>query len=769
MIRTNPLRPFRPAAAVLGAVALFAACAGDETAPLGGPSGGALAVGVLVSDANARPGDEIAVAVATEGEELAGVQGYLRYDPRALEYVGQGTEGALVTVVNPSRAALGELRTISYLPGTVLPAHAGRLVFRVKGGDYAASLRYELEMATDRSTNREITRARQAPTIAAADLAVPAEARQYDYASLTATLYPELTAAERRLPKANVAGQYLANLRYGNANLSAESPSSCTSVNILDAAYIANIAVGNNSVLAVDFPTRDPVVAGNVRPATGGAHPGVNASGARSIDILDAAAVANEAVGNDQTIVCDPIPGRAPVTGNVVQVTGNITADRTFYSDTVYQLNGVVKVNNGATLTIQPGTRIEGKYLGAGTFQISELLIERDGRINAVGTQLQPIVFTCDQTPKFKGCWGGLAIMGNASVNAAQSATLTSPVIPGRAATGGCFSTRFEGTTGTPSQTDFGGCNDADSSGVLKYAIVEYGGYAFAANTELNNLTVGGLGSKTVIEYVQVHAGLDDGFEIWGGTFNTRYIVMTANSDDDFDFASGWTGKAQFLISQKDSLDGDKTMEIDNTEVSATYNSTPRVTAQIYNYTLVGKADPAGTGGALATNNVEDAIHLRRGARPSFFNMIITGYPIIMDLDDAATCPTGADLSTEVKLQSVTYFNNSRLDNTDADPICQPYTTLGTETNLEALVIQDAQFGNIAAASQPLTAPFNVLTPDFRPVSAAAVSQGSSTTPPNDGFFDATANYRGAVAPGASGSIPWYAGWTRTWTTATTP
>ncbi len=105
----------------------------------------------------------------------------------------------------------------------------------------------------------------------------------------------------------------------------------------------------------------------------------------------------------------------------------------------------------------------------------------------------------------------------------------------------------------------------------------------------------------------------------------------------------------------------------------------------------------------------------------------------------------------------------------DADPICQPYTTLGTETNLEALVFNDAARGNLTAATNPLIAPYNVITPDFRPVSAAAVSQGTSITPPNNGYFDATANYRGAVAPLTSGGIPWYAGWTRTWTTATTP
>ncbi len=758
----------RPVFAIAGVVAAFSACSGDDLTPLGGNEAGAdLAIGVAVSSAHAAAGQQVAVAVQAAGREaLGGLQGTLSYDASRLEFVGQAPEGAKVTILNTTKAARGELKLISYQGGTGIGGRSGTLVFAVKGGDYAQALKFDLEMATDVNGAREISRYTRAGTAEVADLALPAAARAMSMADWNEALYPEVVKQERKVMP-HVAGQYLANLHYGNANLSAESGASCTSVNVLDASYIGNIAVGNNSVLATDFPTRDPVVAGNVAPNSSPI-PGVGAGGTRVIDVLDAQAVANEAVGNLRPVVCDLIPGRSPLTTNIATVSGAITSNRTFFSDTIYRINGVVKVNSGATLTIQPGTRIEGMYLGAGTFQISELIIERDGRIDAQGTPLQPIVMTCDQTPKFKGCWGGLAIMGNASVNAAQSAALTSPVIAGRAATGGCFEVVFEGTTGTPSETRFGGCNDADSSGVVRYAQIEYGGYAFAANTELNNLTVGGVGSGTVLEFIQVHAGLDAGYEIWGGTFNTRNIVMTANSDDDFDFASGWSGKAQFLISQKDSLDGDKTFEIDNTEVAASYNSTPRVNAQIYNVTMVGAEAPSSTSGT-AGNNVNDAIHLRRGARPDFSNFLLIGYPVLMDIDDAATCPAGLDFATEVLYQSFTAFNFARIDNTDADPICQPYTTLGTETNLEALVFNDAARGNLTAATNPLLAPYNVLTPDFRPVSAAAVSQGTSITPPNDGYFDATANYRGAVAPLTSGGIPWYAGWTRTWTTATTP
>lgn len=762
-------RHLRPAFAALGAVAVFTACSGDEQNPLGGnPAGADLALGVAVSSADARAGEQIAVAVQAEGrDELGGLQGTLRYDARQLEFLGQAPEGGKVTIVNSSRAGEGELRLISYQGGLGIGQRSGTLVFAVKGSDYSRSLRFELQMATDLNGALEIARARTAPVAEVADLQLPASARPMALADWNAALYAGLVAAEQRvgsgLPKANVAGQYLANLRYGNANLSAETAGSCLSVNVLDASYVANISVGNNSVLAVDFPTRDPVVAGNVSPNSAPI-PGVGAGGTRVIDVLDAQAIANEAVGNDRPVVCNLIPGREPAPTSVVTLSGSITSDRTLFRDTLYRLSGVVRVNGGATLTIQPGTRVEGIYV-AGAANISALIIDRDGRLVADGTALQPITFSCDQAPKFKGCWGGVFIAGNGPLNSSQNATLTSPVIPGRAASGGCFEVVAEGTAGTPAETRYGGCTIGDNSGVLRYVIVEYGGFAFAANRELNNLTMGGVGSGTIIENVQAHGGLDDGYEIWGGDHNIKNLVLTANSDDGFDFASGWSGSVQFMIIQQDSLDGDRSFEIDNTESAATYNDAPRVNGQIYNVTMVGKADPAGTGGVNAANNVEDAIQVRRGARPDFFNFVMMGYPILFDIDDDATCPTGADLETEMKWQSFTVFNFTQLDNTDAEN-CQPYPLA---TSVEDDHFNLAAFGNVIAASNPLIAPYNVLTPDFRPVSGAAVSQGASTVPPANGFFDVSANYRGAVAPLNAGGIPWYAGWTRTWTNATTP
>ena len=759
-------RRLRPTLAVLGAVAAFTACSGDEPNPLGGNTAADLAVAVEVSSPDAKPGAQIAVAasVDAQGRELGGIQGFLRYDPRRLEFVGQAPEGAMLSLVNASRASQGELRAISFVPGSALGPRAGSMVFRVKAPDYLTGISYQPELATDRGGNTELRRFRILATRVAADLVVPAGARPMAMEDWTQALYPDLVAAEARV-KPSVAGQYLANLRYGNANLSAENPASCTSVNILDAAYVGNIAVGNNSVLAVDFPTRDPVIAGNVRPASSPI-PGVAANGSRGIDILDAAAIGNEAVGNNQTIVCDLIPGREPVPTTIVTLAGSQATSRLLTRDTLYRIDGIYRVTGGATLTIQAGTRLEGRFTStSGT--PSALYIERDGRIDAQGTPLQPIVFTCDQTPKFRACWGGVVLAGNASINGGQGAaantSATSPVIAGRAATGGCLEQDYEGSIGL-ALIRFGGCNDDDNSGIIRYARFEYGGFLFQVDKELNNLTVGGVGRGTTLEFLQMHGGSDDGFEIFGGTMNTRNIVITGSSDDGFDYSQGWSGKAQFIIVQSDSLNGDKGFEIDNAEPPQSLDLLPRVDAQVYNVTLVGAEAPASASG-VAGNNVNDAIHLRRGARPDHFNFVMIGWPRLLDLDDdASTCPAGVDLTTQVKWQSVTAFNFTTIDNTDVEATCQPYPAA---TSIEDNYFNDATAGNVVAASIPLIAPYNNITPDWRPVSAAAVSQGSSTVPPNDGFFDATANYRGAVAPGVS--IPWYSGWIVPFQSATAP
>jgi hypothetical protein len=491
--------------------------------------------------------------------------------------------------------------------------------------------------------------------------------------------------------------------------------------------------------------------------------PGRNANGSRSIDILDAVAVANEAVGNAQDIVGEVIPGRGPLASARELLTGTITGTRTLSRDTIYEVRGIVKVGDEAglagELVIQAGTRIEGQSdsttnATTGTGGTAALFITRNGRIIADGTALQPILMTCTNAVKTKGCWGGLWIAGNAPINnLTGSLALASPVIPGRAATGGCYQNVGEGGA-----TQYGGCIADDSSGVLRYVVEEYSGKVVSGNNELNGITMGGVGSKTVVEYIQVTGGLDDGLELFGGTVNVRGLYSIGNSDDSFDYCCGWNGNAQFVIMQHDSTDADKGFEVDNTEASATYESSPFTTGTVYNVTFAGRAEPLGGTGSNASN---DAFHLRRGTSTTIRNALVVGARVNLDIDDAATC-TDAGGSGIVSIQNSLFAGYGALGNSDgSDPVC---ATPGGSASTEADFLTLSGNQTVASYAGILISPFSRTLPDFRPSNTlpAGVSLVGAT-PPNNGFFDVSATYIGAVpqANATGTNIPWYAGWTR--------
>lgn len=739
----------------LAAAALTAACQQDRLA-IPGAVAPQLTVGLEASSTHAAPGARIAVAVRAEGEDqapVAGLQGVLRFDATRLRYVGQSAGGVL-TIVNTAEAERGALRVASLNPGG-LPLHTAVLVFEVRSADYARDLRYDAEVAATLEAEPVAMVKVERGVFERSDLLVPAEAGRYTADDVARRLYPDVWAADRRQPQ-RTPGQYLLNLRYGDANLSG-------GINILDAADVANTAVGNNEIIiGTDAPSRDRVVAANVRPQNGTGlgeptdpvPPGREANGTRVINILDAVAVANEAVGNDQTIAGELIPGRGALASNRAIVSGSITADRTFFRDSIYELRGIVQVDNAATLTIEAGTRVEGQTDTALTGGVpSALFVNRNGRIVADGTPLQPIVLTCTGV-KAKGCWGGLWIAGNAPINnLTGSLTATSPVIPGRAATGGCFENVGEGGA-----TQYGGCNPDDSSGVLRYVVEEYSGKVIAANNELNGITMGGVGRGTVVEFIQVHAGLDDGLELFGGTVNVKGLYSTGNSDDSFDFCCGWSGNAQFVVIQHDTTDSDKGIEADNTEVTATYESGPFTNGQIWNLTFVGRLSPTGGVGGNASN---DAFHLRRGTSPALRNVMVINPRSGLDLDDAATC-TDAGGSGIVSIESSLFAGHGTLGNADgSDPTC---ATAGGNASTEATFITQSGNQTFVSSTGILKSPFSLQLPDFRP--AASLPAGVSVvgaTPPAGGFFDVTATYIGAVpqANSTGSNIPWYSGWTR--------
>src|SRR5262249_42275557 len=368
------------------------------------------------------------------------------------------------------------------------------------------------------------------------------------------------------------------------------------------------------------------------------------------------------------------------------------------------------------------------------------------------------------------------------------------------------------------------GCNGADSSGVLRYVRSEYAGARFTTTKERNGITFNGVGSHTLVDFVQVHAALDDGTEYFGGTVNVKHLLLTANEDDNVDWVLGWRGSGQFIIVQADSMDGDRCMEADNNGIDAgNPSTTPRSAPNLYNVTCVGKQQPfrytAVTGlptschtqlnsvGAAGANCVNQAFIFRQNTAGVVRNAIAYRYAVGLDFDQpSGSAGGGPTLSPTGICDAVAagLLRNAVIslgptapvppgasgglsvagDQDGNDPgvtagvagTCGPYTTPAfTGSNLEALYEADAAnnitvFNNDDVNGDYLVNPLEVLAPDFRPKAGSAPTTLAAAPNPgtiNNFTFD-NASYLGAVAPVNGVNIPWYAGWTRGWTSSTT-
>jgi hypothetical protein len=311
-------------------------------------------------------------------------------------------------------------------------------------------------------------------------------------------------------------------------------------------------------------------------------------------------------------------------------VSGDITTNTTWTNNNIYILNGWVYVKAGATLTIEPGTIIKGDFATKGA-----LIIERDAKIYANGTSTQPIVFTSQKAAGLRsyGDWGGLIICGRASVNAPANAGAGTAA--GEAVIEGGVGSIYGGGA-TP--------NDDDSSGVLRYVRIEFGGIPFQPNSEINGLTLGGVGRKTSIEHIMVSYSGDDAYEMFGGTVNLKWIIAYRNWDDDFDTDFGYRGKVQYAVSFRDPNIGDQSgsngFESDNDATGST--NTPITQPIFSNVTIFGPYTYSST----ISTNYKRALHLRRNTKTSVYNSVFMGYPygLFIDGTSAQTNATSGDL-----------------------------------------------------------------------------------------------------------------------------
>jgi hypothetical protein len=386
------------------------------------------------------------------------------------------------------------------------------------------------------------------------------------------------------------------------------------------------------------------------------------------------------------------------------------------------------------TLIVCPGTVVQGDTSHAVP---SAIVIRRTGYAQVVGTEAKPVVFTSMMPvgSRNRSDWGGFVINGAAPNNNRP--------------------TYVENTEGGLNVGIGGGNIPHDNSGCFVYLREEYSGREFSLDNELNGITVNSVGDGTTLDYVQVNASADDGIEWFGGRVNVKHFVVSNYDDDSFDSDVGAEWKGQFLIASIDENAGNSAnhegFEWDNHPDPATeYDNLPRMMPTVYNATLVGMGH-----NFVAVSN--SGIHQRRGAALQIFNTVWTRFKAAIDFDNDPSCSRLIAADSIHIQKSVWYDVGKWADDGDS---------LGNQMR------DNVALGNelyVNAPANPALAPILVAAsfsdpgfPDYRPVSPSNpinLDTKVGVTPPNDGFFDPTATFLGAVK--ANDPTPWYAGWTQ--------
>ena len=448
-------------------------------------------------------------------------------------------------------------------------------------------------------------------------------------------------------------------------------------------------------------------------------------------------AAATAACGEDPVDIITPVER-----GDTIDA--DITADRTLYADTVYTLTGFIRVANGATLTIQPGTVIQGDYNVLG----SSLFVLRGANIDAQGTAADPIVFTSSRPvgQRQPGDWGGLIIVGNGVINRAD------PI-------------QLEGTnTGTnnPAVIYSAGSDNADNSGTLRYVRVEFAGYAPATDAELNSFTFAAVGSGTTLEYLESLNGLDDSFEFFGGAVDAKYLVSYESGDDHFDMSEGYVGRLQHLIALQTQQNIPRTgagnvsvdpQGIENDGCNGTgctngQNSTPLNIPMVANFTLVGPPDGvfSGTSGGIG-------MMLRRGTGGYYVNGAVARWERAgVSLRDASTV---ARSSSDLIVSNIHVVDvGARFQPASGSTVQDSVHAGIASVNYSATHTKDSMF--VAVPTSPTdasqldwTAKTAIATGGTGAFAGALATKG--------GAFITGTDYIGAANPAGP---QWWAGWT---------
>ncbi|MCF8432365.1 MAG: T9SS type A sorting domain-containing protein [Melioribacteraceae bacterium] len=420
----------------------------------------------------------------------------------------------------------------------------------------------------------------------------------------------------------------------------------------------------------------------------------------------------------------------------------------TFYSDTTYILDGMVFVDSAATLTIQAGTVIKAKD-GLDT-QASGLVVTWDAQIFAEGTRTNPIIFTSINDDlagsldySDRGEWAGVVLLGKATTNNDGVKSV-------------------EGVNEIDAvRSRYGGSEPTHSSGVFKYVSIRHSGVNVGSSTgnEIQGLTLGAVGSGTVIEYVESYASGDDGFEFFGGTVNTKYLIAAFCSDDAFDWDQGFNGKHQFWFAIQGTDEAGRVAEMDG--AGGNDQGTPYAIPMLSNVTFIG----AGVG-AQPTGDGEQLLYFRDNSGGKYYNSIFTDY------DDASTS-LGITVEDVDNSGDKVEDSRKRLEADELELMNNIWYGFGAGNAINEFASQDfvqtylGDAANKNAVVDPMLNGISRTTDnglDPRPANGSpATSQG--VVDPGDDFFK-NVNYVGAFA---NNEKLWTEGWTALWSLGYTP
>ncbi len=444
--------------------------------------------------------------------------------------------------------------------------------------------------------------------------------------------------------------------------------------------------------------------------------------------------------GNGVIHIIDSVINLPPVqSGETIRVAPSAegVGTVTWTANNTYILDGFIYVNEGQTLTIEPGTVIKGKA-GQGS-EASALIVARGGMIMAEGTAEAPIIFTGEaddlngSVPEdANALWGGVIILGRATNNNTDVSGVKN----------------IEGIPTEETRGQYGGEDDADNSGVFSYVSIRHGGSLIGSDNEINGLTLGSVGSGTVINNVEILSNLDDGVEFFGGTVNVTNLVISYPGDDGIDVDEGYRGNIQNAIvwhtGETLQSDDPRGMELDG-GVDANETAQPFATPKMANLTLLYD-DADGV-------NVSDAVYMRDNFGGSIYNSILYGYDAPIDMERLTTLD---ESSYDRYVAGDIVISGNILYNINAVTDPANFADLFELSNEGDATLEGEVETALAEANTVVDPTFGTGATKFTPT-AEAVTTGLVTELPTG---VQALSYKGAVDPAGDA---YFANWSRTW------